>query len=211
MTQKHWVFIGSILFLGLAGCLKYPDYGTRDGKLFVYTGYSPEADFSEYTTFYLVDSVALISDSKNDPNRIKDKYALDAIQAYRDNLEARGYVEVSDPDSADLGGMITVLKNISIYSSGYYPGYWWGYPGYYPPGYWGYPSYGYWYPWSAVYYDQSGTVVLELVDLKNAPVEEKLTIVFNAVMGDVYNINNPTQATVDAINQAFEQTPNLKK
>ena len=92
---------------------------------------------------------------------------------------------------------------------GYYPGYWY-------PGYWGGNWGGGWYyPYPITYSYSTGSLLADMINLKNAPEgqKEKLTVVWNAyisgLLGGSGSLN--VNRTTTAINQAFTQSPYLKK
>ena len=49
----------------LASCEKDPDMGKLDDNYLVYTNYDKQANFKDFSTFYLADKILVISDSKN--------------------------------------------------------------------------------------------------------------------------------------------------
>ena len=99
----------------------------------------------------------------------------------------------------------------------YNDGPWWGYyPGYWYPGYWGGNWGGGWYyPYPITYSYSTGSLLADMINLKNAPEgqKEKLTVVWNAyisgLLGGSGSLN--VNRTTTAINQAFTQSPYLKK
>ena len=48
----------------LASCEKDPDMGKLDDNYLVYTNYDKQANFKDFSTFYLADKILVISDSK---------------------------------------------------------------------------------------------------------------------------------------------------
>jgi hypothetical protein len=79
------------------------------------------------------------------------------------------------------------------------------YPNYYYPSYYGYGSY-YSYPYINTYAYNTGALVIEIVDLKNVTPDNKVKVIWNAYLGDVYSTIDLTQQSVDAIDQAFIQS-----
>ena len=108
----------------------------------------------------------------------------------------------------DLQGQFVGKKDV---------GPWWGYyPGYLYPGYWGGNWGGGWYyPYPITYSYSTGSLLADMINLKNAPEgqKEKLTVVWNAyisgLLGGSGSLN--VNRTTTAINQAFTQSPYLKK
>jgi len=140
----------------------------------VLTYYDTKFDFNTYKTFYVRDSVGMISDyiEKGDQNWRKF-YAVGgpSIQIRNEvirQLKADGYTQIMDSlQNADaaINLVATLVKVEGIVS---YPGYWGGYPGYwdgYYPGYGGW--YGGYYPWyggSTYYSYKTANVMIEMAD-----------------------------------------------
>ena len=196
--------------ISLVSCVKQPDIDELDAKFYVLTNYDSEADFSQYTSVYVVDSIAIISGDNNDPDRVDDDYATAVLQELNDQLSLAGYTLTTNKDEADLVMTSALIKSTYI---GYYPGYWWGYPGYWDPGYWGYPGYDYYYPSYGYYYTyDSGTLIFELLDLKNTDdVNMTIPVPWSVSMGDVFYVLNPKNEAVEGIQQAFDQSPYINK
>ncbi len=192
--------------LVIASCTKLPNTARLSSEFYVATHYAPGSDFKQYNTFYLPDSIIVASDKPSDGTSLTGANANKVINNVAANLKARGYVQVFDRDSADLGVPITLVKNLQIYTDYYYPGYWWGYPGYPGGGYWGCPGCGYWYPGYATYAYSTGTVIIEFLDLKNMQ-SDQINVIWNAVIGSIYNGSTAATETVKATDQAFEQSP----
>jgi hypothetical protein len=81
-----------------------------------------------------------------------------------------------------------------------YPGYWWGYYGWY------YPYYPY-YPYSYSYSYSTGSLVMDLVDVKNVPPgQERARVLWTNFSNGVLGVSSTTALAVDAVNQAFAQS-----
>ena len=203
------LILASFCSIVIASCTKLPNTSQLSSKFFVATQYSSEADFQEYVTYYVPDSIFVASDDKDDPTSISDAKAAQVLARVRYNLNSAGYIETTR-DSADIGVPVTLFKSSGTYSSGYYPGYWWGYPGYPGGGYWGCPGCGYWYPWyGGTYSYTTGTLIMEFFDIKNSS-SEQIQVVWNSVMGDVYNTSQPVNEAIEAVDQSFNQSPYIK-
>lgn len=74
---------------------------------------------------------------------------------------------------------------------------------------------GWYYPYPITYSYSTGSLLADMINLKNAPEgqKEKLTVVWNAyisgLLGGSGSLN--VNRTTTAINQAFTQSPYLKK
>ncbi len=202
----------SVIVLGLAGgCEPQPDDLTLLDEFVVSTNHDPDADFNAYLTYYIpVDTIGLVSnDIRDDTIIIGQNYARPVINQVKSNLNARGFQSVELDESPDLAVNVYVLKNLNIFQHVNYPGSY-GYPGYYYPGYYGYYGYNY-YPYVSTYAYNTGVLVLELVDLKNITPQNKVTVIWDAYLGDVFSSVDLSRQTLDGIDQAFLQSPYLTK
>jgi len=204
MKNRH-LFLPLFLMV-LFACRKYPDTSQLSTNFVVQTSREPGANFSSYKTYYISDTIAAITTNPNDSLWF-DNDAKQLVDAVKTNMGARGYTLVtSHLASPDLGLGLTVLKDLNL--GVVYPGWWWGYWGGCYWGYCGYPPYYPWYGGGIVYTVPTGTLVLDMIDLKNATSNEKLYVPWGSVMsGGLGNTGNDIQLGVDAINQAFTQSP----
>lgn len=196
-----------IIFIA-SSCSKYPDEIDRLLEdLVVITQYDVSADFTTYSTFMISDSIGVISD--DDTSFVYNSTSQLVIDQIVTNMENRGYQRVNA--GGDLAIQAAYFENVNI--TVYYPGWYWGYPGYYPPGYWGYPGYGYGYGYYPAYYTAytSGTLIIEMLDLKNAMEEEMIFIRWDALIRGLLTGNHSSSQITASIDQAFTQTPQLIK
>src|SRR6476659_1102673 len=206
--MKNTYFLVPILSLAFFACRKTPDTSELTVNFVVQTAKEPGADFSIYKTYYISDTIARRSTDPNDTLWVGGD-AKQLVDAVKSNMNARGYTFVPTNHSRpDLGLGLTVLKDLNI--TVMYPGYWWGYWG---GCYWGYCGYPPYYPYygPVVYSVPTGTIVLDMIDLKNAAANEKLYVPWASVMsGGLGYTNDDLQLGVDAINQAFTQSPYIQ-
>src|SRR5579864_3647964 len=204
------ILFGIIIIAMSAGCYKSPNTDQLSSGLVVLTNYDSGIQFNGYKTFVLPPYVGLISNSSSDT--ILDPQHGDTIlNEIKTNLENRGYTEVPNDHEADIGVGVTALKEVTLVT-GWYPGSWWGYPG------WGgcYWYYCGWYPWYPPYYPtyvyQTGSLVVELVDLKNVDKPgDKLDVIWTNWNGGALGSSATNlQNALNAINQAFVQSPYIK-
>lgn len=188
------------LVIAIVGCEPQPDDLKLLDEFVVSTNYNNTIDFSSFETYVVkTDTIGLISNNINDDTIIVgNKYARPVIQQVRSNLDSRGYTEVDGDENPDLAINIYIVKNLDIYQS--YN------PGYYYPSYSGYYNYYYGYPGVSTYVSNTGILVVEMVDLKNA-VGGQVKIIWNAQMGDVFSSLNLNKQSLDAVDQAFIQSP----
>jgi len=153
-TLKNAALICFLLPL-VFGCKKDPLNHMTDEESRIYiTDHDSTVNFSNYKTFSVSDSVALIQNGKK-KMQLNDADAA-YIQAVKGEMEARGYTLVSREASPDLG--LTVNRIIStttgVISTG---SYWDMYQTYWDTLLLGYPGFGYYLPYSyAVYQIREG-------------------------------------------------------
>jgi hypothetical protein len=163
------IFI-ALAVLAFAGCKKDPLNNLSNEETRIYTvNYDTTANFSNYKTFSIADSAAVISNNQL-IGRDFTGYDSTVIAATTRAMQQRGFTLVSKTSSPDLAVDISRVYNTStgLFS---YGDYWDNYGGYWD-GYWGYPDYGYYSPYAVgVYSIQNGGLEIDLLDLKNAAAE----------------------------------------
>jgi hypothetical protein len=196
---------GISFLLLIVSCYKSPD-STLSSQFVVITNYDSAANFKNYKTFVLPPYVGLISSASKD-SVLDPQYGDSILATIASNLKARGYVQVANDQTADLGVGATALKEVTIVT-GWYPGSWWGYPGW-GGCYWYYCGYYLWYPpYYGTYVYQTGSIIVELVDLIHQPAPHQLDVVWTnwnggALGSSASNLDN----ALNSINQAFIQSP----
>jgi hypothetical protein len=205
--KRYSLFV--LTLVTLAACRKLPDTSQLSANFVVQTSKEPEANFSSYKSYYISDTIALITTNPNDSLWFDDD-AKRLVEAVKTNMNARGYTLVPSSHSApDLGLGITVVKDLNL--GVVYPGWWWGYWGGCYWGYCGYPPYYPWYGGGIVYTVPTGTVILDMIDLKNATSNAKLYVPWGSVMsGGLGYTGDDIQLGVDAIDQSFAQSPYIQ-
>lgn len=203
--MKRYYLLITACGLMLSSCLKSPDLGQLSVDFTVMTNKDPNANFSNYKTYYLSDSINLISSTSRDSFWFDNK-ASQLVSTVKTNMNNRGYSFVQKGAKPDLGLVLTAIKDINI--GAIYPGWWYG--GYWGGCYWGYcgypPYYGGYYP---VYYEiTTGTVVIDMLDVKNATDHQNLPVIWTSVMsGGLGYSYDDLQLAINAINQSFTQSP----
>ena len=200
--------------LMVTACEKTPDTGKLDDDYLVYTNYDDDTDFKLFTTYYMPDSVLIITDNADKPKYLYGTPASDIILAnFEKGMESAGYIRIADKSAADLGLQVSYVED--TYSFRFYNNYpwWYGYPWYWNFGYWG--NWGGWYwPYNISYSYTTGSVLGELVDLTEPSATTKnLRVVWTAYISGLLNANGSLNATEvqQSISQAFSQSPYLKK
>jgi len=207
--KKTWL-LTAFITATLIGCRKAPDLTPLKTSFVVQTSRQPDAVFSSYKTYYISDTIALKTSNPNDTLWFTAD-AKQLVNAVKANMNARGYTFVPSKNSSpNLGLGLTAVKDLNL--GVIYPGWWWGYWG---GCYWGYCGYPPYYPWygggGIVYSIPTGTLILDMIDLKNATANKKLYVPWGSVMsGGLGNTNNDLQLGVNAINQAFTQSPYIQ-
>jgi hypothetical protein len=207
--MKRVYFFLPLFSLAFFACRKTPDTTPLTVGFVVQTAKEPGANFSNYKTYYISDTIALKTSNPLDSLWF-DSDAKQLVDAVKTNMDARGYTMVtSNHGHPDLGLGLTVIEDLNI--GVVYPGWWWGYWGGCYWGYCGYPPYYPWYGGAYVYSIPTGTIILDMIDLKDAGADGKLTVPWGSVMsGGLGNTNDDLQLGVQAINQAFEQSPYIQ-
>jgi len=190
--------------VGLWGCQTEPDNQKLFDELVVSTNFDPGATFSSYTTYAIpTDTIGFVSDT--DPNDTilvaeprNEFYPRKVLERVKANMDDRLYRRVDRNEHPDLGVNVYVVKNFNVFQQIVDPGY-------YYPYYYGYGSY-YSYPYINTYAYNTGALVVEIVDLKNVTPDNKVKVIWNAYMGDVYSALDLTQQSLEAIDQAFVQS-----
>lgn len=193
-------------------CQTEPDSAELIDQLVVSTNYDPEADFATYATYAIpTDTIGFVSNSASDTiiTSPSSSFPREVLNAIKDNLEGRGYIRVNRTDDPDVGIKVMVVNDFNVFQEVVYPNYY-GYPGGYYSGYYGYGSY-YSYPYVNTYAYNTGVLIVEIVDLKNKTPDNKVKVVWDAYMGDVYSTIDRIKQSGDAIDQAFLQSPYIGK
>ena len=200
-----------IALAAVISCRKVPDTSELSNEQVVATDRDLAAKFSDYSTYFISDSVSVVANDPKD-SILTGPLALQLVNAVKTNMNARGYTfRPRAQGLPDLGFRLTVIKDITrtAVCGGWWDGWW----GWYPPCYWGYCG-GYYYPWCTTYTYTIGTSTLYMFDIKNAGTNHNIKALWSATMFGVFSTtNNQTNAdlTTTAINQAFSQSPYLKK
>jgi hypothetical protein len=181
-------------------------------QLVVSTNYDEGINFQQYSTYSMsTDTIGFVSNqSPNDTILVQDSntdYPRPVLQKVQSNLNALGYTRVDNNDNPDWRINVYVVNDFNLFQQVVYPSYY--YPSYYGYGY-GYGSY-YGYPYVNTYATNTGSLVLEILDLKNITPDNKVKVIWSAYMGDVYSTIDLVKQSQEAIDQAFTQSPYLQK
>ena len=205
--MKQMIIAVLVTLVIISGCMKSPDFDQLSYEFTVSTSVDKEADFAIYKTYFLSDTVRYIGNVGSD-SFLVGAPAAELTGAVREDMAARGYSPVGRNANPDLGLILTAVKDINVVID-YYPGWW---DPWYGGCYWYYYCWGYYYPWSTVYTYTTGTVMLNMYDLKNAGADHQIRALWNitalGALGSTATQN--IQLGVTALHQGFEQSPYVK-
>ena len=194
--------------LAFWGCDPEPDNLKLLDELVVSTNYDRNADFGSYATFSLpVDTIGFISNSSNDTILVHSRSELvrPILSEVKSNMQSRGYTLVHKSENPDIAVNVFIVNDINLFQQVVYPNY-------YYPYYYGYSSSFYYsYPYVETFVNNTGALVVEIVDLINRNPSNQVKVIWTAYMGDIINTVDRLQQSVDAIDQAFVQSPYLTK
>ena len=201
----------AILSLYVSACQPSPDTYDLVKDMFVQTSYDKGINFSSYTTFTLpMDTIGQIYNLDPTDTLILGSYATQVTQQVRYNLTNAGYTFVNSTQNPDLGLNVFVVRDYDVFQTVIYPNYYAGYAGYYYPGYYGYGGY-YGYPYLTYQATNTGTLVIEMVDIKNKDSQNRVKVIWTAYIGDLFTTVDPYEKSVEGINQSFLQSNYIKK
>lgn len=208
--MKRSLPIGLLLLVCMS-CMQEPETGNLVQHMVVQTSYnedfinSGENIFDSYSTFVIrEDTIGFVSNLSDTEYLVEEDvpgFVTPVVNAIRNGF-AQDYQQVTDAEGPDFAVNVVVLENFSYYQS-YNYGY--GYPGSY------YSYYGYYYPMVTTYYSNNVTLLIQVVDAKNPNFENKFPIIWSAYIGDLGATADLAGKTLEAIDQAFAQSPYLKK
>ena len=230
-TRLKKVIVPLILVVaGFSSCYPVDDLKVEDldiaATLYDKNYYNPGTGmnkFQDFQTFTVPDTIVhIIDDVDDDPiPRMFDDFILEQVRL---NMLQLGYIEETDPETNAPDLTVTVSAMSSeheVYTWYPYWGWYWGYGGYYPYSakavkdtpsalYYYYP----WYPYSTYYTYQSGSILMEMVEVARIdPEVEAIPVVWAAIVNGVLeDSQSGAQARLSkGIDQCFEQSPYLLK
>ena len=213
MEMKRGISAWNVALLSLtvffASCAKEPlnNLTAEESRIYI-TNFDSTVNFTNFKTYSIVDSVAVINDNKLSGKSLSN-YDAQVINSLKSAMQQRGFTLVARNAQPDLG--MNVSRVINTYTGVInYPDYWDYYDSYYDPYYWGYPGYGYSSPYSyGVYQIKEGGLSIDLLDLKDAQANgNKIKPVWTALARGtgVFNAANAT----GHVQAFFTQSPYLK-
>lgn len=206
-----WAWITSIFLASLmSACQPEPDALRLLDQLVVSTNYDTNVNFQTYATYSIsTDTIGFVSNQSNDTILVNSKstYPRPVLQKVIANLNSMGYTRVAKNENPDMRINVYLVNDYNLFQQVVYPNYY--YPSYYGYGY-GYGGY-YGYPYVNTYESNTGSLVVEILDLKTITPDKKVKVIWGAYMGDVYSAIDVIKQSEEAIDQAFIQSPYLQK
>ncbi len=213
--------VGGLLLAGfssvLASCYPGEILSIAETDVVVTLG-EPEADFTTFSTFTMIDTIVHLVDSlATDTIELGRDFDQDILALVAQRMAGYGYTRVDtaqasiNPPDVFLTVAATASRNWVAYTR--YP--WWGYWGFWPgwPG-WG-PGWGPGYPCcgsvGATSYE-TGTLLIDMYDVARADmVEMEFPTPWNAGINGLLGGSSQLAASRlnRTINQAFDQSPYL--
>jgi hypothetical protein len=191
--------MGAFLLLTMA-CQPEPDDLKLYDELVVSTNFDPAADFGAYATYAMSsDTIGFVSNQSSDTilTHGGNELVRPIISKIRANLDQRGYTRVDVREQPDLGINVMIVNNLNLFQQYVDP--------YYYPYYYGYSSY-YYYPYVETYAENTATLVIQILDLKNRNANNEVKVVWAAHLGDLVSTVNRLKQTEEGIDQAFVQS-----
>lgn len=202
MKVKHATLLSVLLLAAMSwSCAPdaLQDLTPEDSQVFI-TNYQKSANFGNYQTFSLADSVYLLQNQRTGVSTLPLDFRI--LGRVADNLTQRGYKRISRSEKPDLGvNVIRISETQSGVVANYNP---WN-------SYWGYGGGGgFYYPPTYSYYESTETYwYIEIVDLKNATSGQQPTIIWSAQIRGSGIFDESTLASV--VENVFTQSSYLKK
>ena len=116
-----------LVLLLMASCQKDPDTSKLSGNFLVYTDYDTSENFKDFDTFYIPDSILLITSSKT-PSYWNNEQSQELLTTVIDNMTKYGYNQVMDKEFADVGIQVSYIESTYYFTNYSSPYWWWDYP-----------------------------------------------------------------------------------
>jgi hypothetical protein len=205
--MERYLFPCLIFLMG--SCFDKPSSGDLVKDMVVQTNFDNTVDFKIFSTYAMpLDTVGLVSNT-SDASAIINNYSKAVVSAVKKNLDMQGYQRVELNENPDFGVNIFIVNDLSVFQSVVYPNYYYGYPGYGYGSYYGYGGY-YNYPYVNTQVYNQAILVIEFADLKSIQ-NGNARVVWTANIGDLITSVDQNVKVLEAINQAFVQSPYLRK
>ena len=198
--------------VAFCSCQKEPSTSDLHGDYLVSTAHDTGTDFSAIDTYFLPDSILLIGGSDR-TEYWKDESAQEIIATVAAAMDNAGYTRTYDKAAANVGIQMSYVEQVTYFVGYNNPYWWWYYPYYWTPGYWG-DWLGWHYPYGVYYGYTAGSLLTEMLDLEaDQQSGKKLPVIWDSFAGGLLTGDSSLnlQRTLDAVEQAFVQSPYLSK
>lgn len=198
--------------VAFCSCQKEPSTSDLHRDYLVYTAHDTGTDFSAIDTYFLPDSILLIGGSDR-TEYWKDESAQEIIATVAAAMDNAGYTRTYDKAAANVGIQMSYVEQVTYFVGYNNPYWWWYYPYYWTPGYWG-DWLGWHYPYGVYYGYTAGSLLTEMLDLEaDQQSGKKLPVIWDSFAGGLLTGDSSLnlQRTLDAVEQAFVQSPYLSK
>lgn len=198
--------------VAFCSCQKEPSTSDLHGDYLVYTAHDTGTDFSAIDTYFLPDSILLIGGSDR-TEYWKGESAQEIIATVAAAMDNAGYTRTYDKAAANVGIQMSYVEQVTYFVGYNNPYWWWYYPYYWTPGYWG-DWLGWHYPYGVYYGYTAGSLLTEMLDLEaDQQSGKKLPVIWDSFAGGLLTGDSSLnlQRTLDAVEQAFVQSPYLSK
>lgn len=203
----------ALVSVAFIACEKEPSTSDLHKDYLVYTAYDTTADFSTFETYFVPDEILVIGKGDK-PEYRTDDAAKQIIATVVDRMNQYGYTRTDDKQTADLGLQLSYVEEVTYFVGSNAPYWWWDYPYYWTPGYWG-DWLDWYYPYKVYYGYTAGSLLTEMVDLTSDDQVRttELPILWNSFVSGLLTGNDELnlQRTLEAVNQAFDQSSYLNK
>ncbi|WP_051211090.1 DUF4136 domain-containing protein [Runella zeae] len=193
------LFLGLVVAILSFSCTPDPlqDLSLEDSQVFI-TNYDKNANFNNYATFSLADSVFVI---QNDRSGVSTSaFDFRVLSRVAENMTKRGYNRILKDAKPDLGvNVMRISETQTGLVANYNP---WN-------SYWGYGG-GFYYPPTYSYYQSTETYwYVEIIDLKNAGTSQQATVIWNGqIRGNGIFDENALFSIIDSL---FAQSTYIKR
>lgn len=208
MKSKNvlWLTVLAISSM-LVSCSKNPiaNLSAEESRIYI-TDYDSTKDFKSFQTFSVSDSIAVLNNGQASKQLNETDQAF--IDAVKSEMQKSGYSLVNKNANPDLAVNVTRIYNTStgIISYNNYYDY---YGSYWDPYNYGYGGYGYYSPYSyATYSIKEGAISIDMLDIKNAPVANKIEVIWTGLIRGSGIFNAATASA--QVSMLFNQSPYLK-
>ena len=202
---KRWI-LGVACVVTAAGCYPERSVDSSTELASVTTAFDTTANFGAVTRYAMPDTVLYLPAGDEEVPFAVQNSILDRL---RQNLNALGWVEVTDARATPVDVFVTAMITTADYV--YYYWDWWYYWGWYPywpldagaSTNWYYPPY--WYAYSYT----TGTVLISMIDAHNISNSRVPLVWSSAVNGVLEDVSTNLSVALAGIDQAFAQSPYL--